>query len=226
MTRALLCLLLAACGAPAAQAPPQPKPCRQSLRVLAAGSHETTLVEARCGEIYEAQVGRGVREARGRIAPADWDELWRAVTAMGWRKLAADCPGDGYQPYLIEISDDGTTSSWVCFGREGPPPPFDALAERLHRVGMKALGDKFRKITAPNRRIGIATCDEYLDKSRKCVEKMPEAARPQMLESLDQVEDAWVKAAENPDVRGPLGDGCRQALDAARQAYSSFGCEM
>ncbi len=73
--------------------------------------------------------------------------------------------------------------------------------------------------------IGIPACDEYLTKYRRCIaEKVPEAARAVMSEGLEQSIVAWREAAAGP-ARDALHTACITALDAARQATASFGCE-
>jgi hypothetical protein len=74
-------------------------------------------------------------------------------------------------------------------------------------------------------KIGIAECDEYIEKYSKCIsEKVPEAARQQMKDAMDQSTKAWKEAAAGPAKDG-LATACKAALDAAKQATASMGCE-
>lgn len=73
--------------------------------------------------------------------------------------------------------------------------------------------------------IGIPACDEYIDKYKRCIStKMPEAARGQMMEAMDMSVQAWKEAAAGPAKDG-LAMACKAALDAAKQATASMGCE-
>jgi hypothetical protein len=74
-------------------------------------------------------------------------------------------------------------------------------------------------------KIGIAECDEYIEKYTKCIsDKVPEAARQQMKDAMDQSVKAWKEAAAGPAKDG-LATACKAALDAAKQATASMGCE-
>jgi hypothetical protein len=73
--------------------------------------------------------------------------------------------------------------------------------------------------------IGIPECDEYLTRYAKCIEdKLPEAAKSQMNDAMAQTAKAWQEAAAGPAKDG-LGPACKAALDAAKQATASMGCE-
>lgn len=73
--------------------------------------------------------------------------------------------------------------------------------------------------------IGIPACDDYVTKYRRCIaDKVPEAARAQMNEAMEQSLVAWREAAAGP-ARDQLQTACLAAMDAARQATASMGCE-
>lgn len=74
-------------------------------------------------------------------------------------------------------------------------------------------------------KIGIAECDEYVEKYSKCInEKVPEASRKQMTEAMDQSVKAWKEAAKGPG-KATLATACKTALDAAKKATTSMGCQ-
>lgn len=86
--------------------------------------------------------------------------------------------------------------------------------------------DGVRTGGAPANAIGIPECDLYLSRYRRCIdEKVPEAARKQMLDALDQSVVAWQEAARQPELHESLRAGCKGAFDAARQATAAMGCE-
>lgn len=75
--------------------------------------------------------------------------------------------------------------------------------------------------------IGIAACDDYLNKYEACVkDKVPEAARAQFKQSLDQARDQWKKASTDANAKAGLEQACKQATDAAKQAMQAFGCQF
>lgn len=74
-------------------------------------------------------------------------------------------------------------------------------------------------------KIGIAECDEYIEKYTKCInDKVPEAARAGMKDAMTASAKAWKDAAAGP-AKDSLAAGCKSALDAAKQATASMGCE-
>jgi hypothetical protein len=76
-------------------------------------------------------------------------------------------------------------------------------------------------------KIGIAECDEYIEKYTKCIEgKMPEAGRGPAKDAMKQLVDGWKQAASaGGAAKDALATGCKQALDAAKQATQAMGCE-
>lgn len=73
-------------------------------------------------------------------------------------------------------------------------------------------------------KIGVAECDEYIEKYAKCIgDKVPAPARKQMQEGLDLSVKQWKEAAVGPAKDG-LVTACKAALDAAKQSTTSLGC--
>ena len=76
-------------------------------------------------------------------------------------------------------------------------------------------------------RVGIASCDDYLDKYQACVaNKVPEAARASFEQSLGATRASWKSMASNSASASSLDAACKQATDAAKQAMSSYGCSF
>lgn len=74
-------------------------------------------------------------------------------------------------------------------------------------------------------RTGVDACDRYVVQYRRCVTAhMPAVVRGRMNQALAESVRAWAEAAKGPDA-GSLAVACSAALDAARQATSSMGCE-
>jgi hypothetical protein len=74
-------------------------------------------------------------------------------------------------------------------------------------------------------KIGVPECDDYIAKYEACVSgKVPEAARATYKTSLETMRTTWKKAAETPQGKAALAQGCKSALDQAKTTMSSFGC--
>lgn len=80
----------------------------------------------------------------------------------------------------------------------------------------KSSGDK----------IGIAECDDYIEKYEACITgKVPEAARAMMKSSFDQTRKTWKDLAANPQTKSSLASACKQSKDAAKQSMEVYKCD-
>lgn len=79
--------------------------------------------------------------------------------------------------------------------------------------------------TASGDKIGVAECDDYIQKVETCLSgKVPEAQRATYKSTLDTMRTTWKKAAETPQGKAALAQGCKAALDQAKTSMSTFGC--
>ena len=79
--------------------------------------------------------------------------------------------------------------------------------------------------TASGDKIGVAECDEFIQKYEACINsKVPESARSMVKANLDSMRTAWKKAAETPQGKAGLATGCKQALEQAKTSMGSYGC--
>lgn len=73
--------------------------------------------------------------------------------------------------------------------------------------------------------IGVAECDDFLAKYEACLsDKVPEAARATLQQSLNATRDGWRQAAATPAGRDGLKTACEQARTAARPSLQTYGC--
>jgi cell division protein FtsN len=73
--------------------------------------------------------------------------------------------------------------------------------------------------------IGVPECDEYLTKYEKCLnEKVPAVARPAMQDAFKKQRETYKTLASNPATKSGMATGCKQALETAKTAMSSYGC--
>ncbi len=79
--------------------------------------------------------------------------------------------------------------------------------------------------TASGDKIGVAECDEFIQKYEACVNsKVPESARSMVKANLDTMRAAWKRAAATPQGKAGLAQGCKQALENAKTTMGSYGC--
>ena len=79
--------------------------------------------------------------------------------------------------------------------------------------------------TASADKVGVAECDEFIQKYEACVNsKVPESARSMVKANLDSMRTAWKKAAETPQGKAGLAQGCKAALEQAKTSMGSYGC--
>jgi hypothetical protein len=73
--------------------------------------------------------------------------------------------------------------------------------------------------------IGIAACDEYLDKYQACITaKVPEPTRASLLQSLNASREAWRQSMGSPGAEEALSAACTQAREAAKPSLQAYGC--
>ena len=81
--------------------------------------------------------------------------------------------------------------------------------------------------TASGDKIGVAECDDFIDKYEACITgKVPEAARAQWNSTLKQWRDSWKQLAANPQTRSTLAAACKMAADQTRQSMKPYGCDF
>lgn len=104
----------------------------------------------------------------------------------------------------------------ACAGEQTPPPPpaTTALQPPAAAAPAVAAGD-----------FGVPACDQYMRKYMACVDnKVPEAGRAMMRQSLEQTKAAWRQAAATQQGRDGLAMACAQAETGAKQAMGAYGC--
>jgi len=76
-------------------------------------------------------------------------------------------------------------------------------------------------------KIGIAACDDFLDKYDACVAgKVPEAQRATYRSTLKQWRDSWRELAKNPMTKGTLEAACKQAAEQAKTSMKEYNCSF
>lgn len=76
-------------------------------------------------------------------------------------------------------------------------------------------------------KIGVPECDEYIAKYEACLNsKVPEANRAQLKTAFEQSRAAWRTAASTPQSKASLPGLCKQAMEQARTAMKSYGCDF
>ena len=79
--------------------------------------------------------------------------------------------------------------------------------------------------TASGDKIGVAECDEYIQKYEACINsKVPESMRATVKGSLDTARKMWKDAAATPQGKAGLATACKQALETAKTSMGSYGC--
>ena len=75
-------------------------------------------------------------------------------------------------------------------------------------------------------RTGVPECDDYITKYEKCISgKVPEMARGALKTAFETTVEEWKKAAATPEGKAGLAQGCKMAMDAAKQSMAAYGCE-
>lgn len=82
------------------------------------------------------------------------------------------------------------------------------------------------EIAAAGDKIGVAECDDYIEKYEACLTKnVPEQSRAMMKASFEQTRKTWKDIAANPQTKASLSSVCKQSKEAVKQATSAYHCE-
>jgi len=74
-------------------------------------------------------------------------------------------------------------------------------------------------------KVGVPECDDFIAKYEACVSnKVPQAARAQYRNALEQWRESWRKLAANPQNKATLASACKQAAEQQAAALKSYGC--
>ena len=73
--------------------------------------------------------------------------------------------------------------------------------------------------------IGVKPCDDYLSKMERCVAKLSPESQEALRAGMEKSRNAWRTSAGTADGKKTLEVACQQALDAAKKAAESMGCE-
>lgn len=78
----------------------------------------------------------------------------------------------------------------------------------------------------PRLTVGVPECDEYIRKMMVCLqnEQIPEATRNAATEGFLQAVEQWKALPEG--AKAQLGNACKSAMDAQREAFRQLGCEF
>ncbi|MFL6256051.1 MAG: hypothetical protein ACJ74T_13660, partial [Pyrinomonadaceae bacterium] len=137
------------------------------------------------------------------------DVLRDAVAASKSRK----------EPLQLLVNNEGALKTYALDYHGGERYP------RLMRDASKPdlLTPTITPLTGAS--IGVAVCDEYMDKYESCINgKVPRASQPMLKDNMEAIRKTWREVAATPQGRAGLAQGCDQALAEAKVSLKSYGC--
>ena len=75
-------------------------------------------------------------------------------------------------------------------------------------------------------KVGIAACDDFLEKYEACVTKMPAASQQAVKDSIVQMRSAWKAGAADASSRAALESACKSSADSMNQSMQAYGCKF
>ncbi len=75
-------------------------------------------------------------------------------------------------------------------------------------------------------KVGIAACDDFLDKYEACVAKMPSASQQGVKDSIVQMRAAWKAAAADAGSKAMLESSCKSSAESMNQSMAAYGCKF
>lgn len=75
-------------------------------------------------------------------------------------------------------------------------------------------------------KVGVAACDDFLEKYEACVAKMPAASQQAVKDSIVQMRTAWKSSATDANSRTALESACKSTASSMNQSMSAYGCKF
>ena len=130
------------------------------------------------------------------------------LISLGLGLLLAGCSSTGNENGNTATSNSNSNSAPANTGGTKP-------AATTTPATTASTGDK----------VGVAECDEYLEKYEACLkDKVPEQARAMLRSSFEQNRKAWQSSAATPEGRAGLAQACKAAREAAKQSMAAYNC--
>jgi len=73
--------------------------------------------------------------------------------------------------------------------------------------------------------IGVAECDDYVQKYLACLPKMHPAVAEPIQRAIADSKRAWRGVAKNEENREALAEACKEAAKSAKAALERYACE-
>lgn len=75
-------------------------------------------------------------------------------------------------------------------------------------------------------KVGVAACDDFLEKYEACVAKMPAAAQQGVKDSIVQMRTTWKASATDANSRTALESACKSTSQSMNQSMAAYGCKF
>jgi hypothetical protein len=201
-------------------------------RATGMGSYITTL--ACSGNLFTVTSDRATPDGREiksafKVPQEHWEKAWSSVSALRWSTIDDRCTveerarGRGEGPvYRITIDDGSNKRSFTCAGMRDLTSPLDAVQTRLLAMEPPEL------VELPDREVGVAECDEYLERYQRCVkEKIPAAKRQGFLDAIRFTRQGLHETLmRNPEAGAAMGRQCKEMMASARTAMAPYRCRF
>ncbi len=140
-----------------------------------------------------------ISNSKSERSNAFWGVAYKATTRLRW-DLLGDVP-------------ETVAKEWGGFGgtklAKGAAP-----AEAEEEEEKEAEKEEEKEVEVP--KVGIAACDDYVEKMISCSEKMPPAARKPMKDGAIQSAQSFKTMAENKQTKKSAENACKQAAQSLK----------
>lgn len=97
---------------------------------------------------------------------------------------------------------------------------------RLQLIAASAALVLFTAPAMAQEKVGIAECDDFLEKYEACVKNMPTASQQTTRDSIVQMRTAWKAAATDASSKAALATSCKSSAASMKQSMSAYGCKF
>lgn len=110
----------------------------------------------------------------------------------------------------------------ACVGSACKPAP---SADPPKAAPASSAAQTSAPASAPADTLGIPVCDRYLADMGKCIDSVPEDARPQLREALASAKSSWREAVDGGK-RDLVVNACYDARDEGEEILGEIGCSF
>lgn len=134
------------------------------------------------------------------------------------------CDGGGEKNAADKKADDKKADAKADDKKAGDAKGDEKADAKADEKAADAPAGDEKAADGAGEKIGVALCDEYVEKYTKCIDThAPEAAKKTLKDGISKKAAEWRELAAGP-TKDTLEQACKGALDAVKKTSKGWGC--